>query len=221
LPPPLVNTWSNTLQLCIGQYKTARKANEITAIDALLDMLPLNKFIPTISIVVDNASDYLLAVKGNQATFYKSILQSIFSSTLTYEQETTLKNTSHNRLEERRRCTLKASLLPDEIEQSWSAIATLVQVTSKRQCLSAGKISKAKRYYISILSANKLNFNELYRGHWSIVNRLHWSLDIQLNEDASTKRRDNLPQNYGLILKVTLNLLKQMNDKLSIKRRRF
>ncbi len=35
----LVEAWCSELYLCLGQYKTADKSNEITAIPALLDML--------------------------------------------------------------------------------------------------------------------------------------------------------------------------------------
>ena len=42
-------------------------------------------------------------------------------------------------------------------------------------------------------------------------NKLHWILDVAFSEDASRKRNDNAAQNYSIILKMALNLLK--NDK--------
>lgn len=44
----LVQAWCNELQLCMGQYKTEDKSNEITAIPALLDWLDLRGCIVTI-----------------------------------------------------------------------------------------------------------------------------------------------------------------------------
>ena len=44
-----------------------------------------------------------------------------------------------------------------------------------------------------------------------VENKLHWILDVQFNEDQSRKRQENAAQNYSVILKIALNLLK--NDK--------
>ncbi len=44
-----------------------------------------------------------------------------------------------------------------------------------------------------------------------VENKLHWILDVQFNEDQSRKRQENSAQNYSIILKIGLNLLK--NDK--------
>jgi predicted transposase YbfD/YdcC len=37
---------------------------------------------------------------------------------------------------------------------------------------------------------------------------LHWPLDVAFSEDASRKRNQNAAQNYSVLLKITLNLLK-------------
>lgn len=38
--------------------------------------------------------------------------------------------------------------------------------------------------------------------------RLHWVLDVTFDEDASTVRKDNAPQNFSLLKKIVLNLLR-------------
>ena len=45
------------------------------------------------------------------------------------------------------------------------------------------------------------------RKHWGIENGLHWQLDVTFNEDDDRKRK-NSAQNYSLIAKMTLNILK-------------
>jgi len=60
------------------------------------------------------------------------------------------------------------------------------------------------------------------RGHWGIENQLHWSLDVSFGEDKSKKNTGNAPQNFSLINKMALGLLKK--DKLtkaSMKRKRL
>lgn len=39
-------------------------------------------------------------------------------------------------------------------------------------------------------------------------NKLHWILDVKFNENQSRKRQEKSDQNYYIILKVALNLLK-------------
>jgi predicted transposase YbfD/YdcC len=51
----------------------------------------------------------------------------------------------------------------------------------------------------------------MIRAHWGVESKLHWILDVQFNEDQSRKRQENSAQNYSVILKIALNLLK--NDK--------
>lgn len=47
-PIHLVHAWSVECGICLGQYKTESKSNEITAIPELLDLLCVNGAIITI-----------------------------------------------------------------------------------------------------------------------------------------------------------------------------
>ncbi|KMN48113.1 hypothetical protein VL04_12440 [Chromobacterium violaceum] len=46
------------------------------------------------------------------------------------------------------------------------------------------------------------------RRHWAIENGLHWCLDVIFREDNSPLREDHGPQNFALLLKLALNLLR-------------
>ncbi len=46
------------------------------------------------------------------------------------------------------------------------------------------------------------------RSHWSVENKLYWILDVAFSEDALRKRKGNAAQNYSILLKIALNLLK-------------
>jgi hypothetical protein len=39
------------------------------------------------------------------------------------------------------------------------------------------------------------------RGHWSLENRLHWSLDLLFREDACQARKDKSPENVNILKK--------------------
>ena len=54
----------------------------------------------------------------------------------------------------------------------------------------------------------KLEYQKNIRSHWGVENKLHWTLDVGFSEDASSKRNKNAVQNYSVLLKIALNLLK-------------
>ena len=48
----------------------------------------------------------------------------------------------------------------------------------------------------------------LIRGHWSIENTLHWSLDVTFGEDDSRVRSGHAASNLAAIRRLCLSLLK-------------
>ena len=79
------------------------------------------------------------------------------------------------------------------------------------------KKQEETRYYLSSLAEDAHIFNRLIRNHWSIENQLHWHLDVSFREDQSRVRKDHGPENMALLRKTALQILKQVEDKQSIK----
>jgi len=52
-------------------------------------------------------------------------------------------------------------------------------------------------------------FQKAIRSHWAIENKLYWTLDVVFFEDASRKRTKNTAQNFSILTKIALNLLKK------------
>ena len=71
------------------------------------------------------------------------------------------------------------------------------------------KETKYVRYYISSLLSNAEQILQAVRKHWSIENKLHWVLDVALNEDRSRVRKDQAPENFAVLRHFALNPLKQ------------
>uniref|UniRef100_UPI001A9A0B23 ISAs1 family transposase n=1 Tax=Foetidibacter luteolus TaxID=2608880 RepID=UPI001A9A0B23 len=95
-------------------------------------------------------------------------------------------------------------------------------IESNRTILSTGETQQEIRYYISSLQATPENFLSIIRQHWGIENKLHWVLDVIFNEDLSTKQAGNAAENFSIITKIALNLLKNnTTKKLSIKKKRL
>ncbi|MGT2562403.1 transposase, partial [Corynebacterium striatum] len=52
--------------------------------------------------------------------------------------------------------------------------------------------------------------------------KLHWSLDVTFKEDYSTKQAGNAAENFSVITKIALNLLKNnQSKKLSLRKKRL
>jgi predicted transposase YbfD/YdcC len=82
------------------------------------------------------------------------------------------------------------------------------------------KIETERRSYISSRVLSAATFAEAARGHWAIENNLHWSRDITFNEDQSRLRTGHGAKNMAVARHFALNLVRQIADKRSIKRRR-
>ena len=52
------------------------------------------------------------------------------------------------------------------------------------------------------------SFQHYIGSHWGIENKLHWSLDVGFHEDGSRKRAGNSAQNFSVINKIALSLMK-------------
>ena len=93
----------------------------------------------------------------------------------------------------------------DEYGQ-WPVLTTLVLVEGER-CVG-NKTTVESRYYISSLPNDASVLLNAVRSHWSIENQLHWSLDVTFNEDGSRVRSGNGAENFSVLRRMALNLLK-------------
>ena len=56
-------------------------------------------------------------------------------------------------------------------------------------------------------------FARAVRGHWSVENACHWSLDVTFREDDSRVRERVLGSNITWLYRFTLSILKQHPDR--------
>ena len=62
----------------------------------------------------------------------------------------------------------------------------------------------------------------LIRSHWGIENSLHWQLDVSFGEDRSRTRLDHAQANLGVLLRMSLSLLKnEKSQRVGIKNKRL
>jgi predicted transposase YbfD/YdcC len=78
------------------------------------------------------------------------------------------------------------------------------------------------RYYLSSLENDAEVLNGAARSHLGVENSLHWVLDVTFNEDRSRIKKENAPENFGLLRRLALCLLKkETTSKRSIKGKRL
>ena len=96
----------------------------------------------------------------------------------------------------------------------------MVRVESERTV--NGQHSRDDRYYISSVKPDAAMIAKLVRGHWGIENQQHWTLDMAFDEDRNRTRKKNGPDNFALLRRIALNLLKaETSKKRSIQRKRL
>jgi len=229
-PIHMVSAFACANNLVLGQVKTDEKSNEITAIPKLLELLSIQDTIVTIdamgcqtdiaSAIIDKDADYILAVKGNQPQLLEHIEDEFrFGKNI----ETTIdQELDHGRIETRK-CSIINNFEFIPKSNQWDELTSIIKIESIREFKNSEKPTEtATRYYISSLKAKPEDFQNAIRSHWAIENKLHWILDVAFSEDASRKRVGNATQNFSILTKIALNLLKKdTKAKVGVKSRRL
>ena len=224
----MVSAWSESNALVLAQVKVEDKSNEITAIPCLLEVLALKGCIVTLdamgcqkeiaAAIVKKEADYILAVKGNQA-FLLADLQEAFAQGKPQSEAVQL-NVDHGRIE-KRTCRIITDIAWVCKAAQWEGLQTLVEITAERTNKSTNERQREVRYYISSLTAEAGSFNKAIRSHWGIENALHWTLDVVFSEDQSQKRAGHAAENFAILTRIALNLLKKdTSTKASMKNKR-
>lgn len=229
----LVSAWANEANLLLGQIKVDSKSNEITAIPKLLDMLDLKGATVTIDAmgsqraiaeqVIAKGSQYVLALKGNQPSIHDEIEQTFGQAAaeildVKSASATQVTDKDHGRIEIRNHWVIEdLGALP--YTSTWPSIAAIGIVDRERITGTKSEIQRSYYLLSSVMTAEK--FASTIRSHWSIENKLHWSIDVAFNEDKSRVRKDNAPENFATLRRLALALLKDTEAKVGIKNRRL
>jgi len=223
-----VSAYAAENQLVLCQEAVNEKSNEITAVPKLLDMIVCKGAIITVDAlntqteiakkVIEKEADYIFALKGNHKFMHQSVIEAFEKQTV--DSINIKDDLGHGRVE-KRICSVISNLQFVDGAQNWDSIQTIIKIESERYHKANGKNETETRYYISSLQPDAELINKSIRQHWSIENKLHWMLDVSFKEDASRKRKGYSTQNYSMICKVALNLIKQGNGKGSYKKQKF
>ena len=223
----MVSAWSTSHSLVLGQVKTDEKSNEITAIPQLLDLLSIEKSLVTIDAmgcqkkiaecILAKGADYFLAVKENQPSLYGAIEQTFFKRQppiAAFAGHAQQSNKGHGRVEARDCWVCDAVELIGIDTREWPGLKSIVVIGSER--VVEKKISVEYRYYVSSKVETADYFLNASREHWHVENKLHWTLDVSFREDESRLRKGDGAENFSILRRISLNLLKKEKTDVTI-----
>jgi predicted transposase YbfD/YdcC len=230
----MVHAWAAANHLLLGQVAVDEKSNEITAIPKLLKMLGISGAIVTIDAmgcqkeiartIRGREADYVLALKANHERLFEQVVAFwdracaglMKGPDIRYHREW---SKGHGR-DEARRCWATSDLSWLEGREEWEGLKSVVMIEAERFIGDA--LSVETRYYISSLENDAQLLNGAIRSHWGVENSLHWVLDVTFQEDRSRIKKENAPENFGLLRRLALCLLKkESTSKRSIKGKRL
>ena len=230
----LVSALATGIGVVLGQEATSEKSNELTAIPPLLRTLAIRGAIVTIDaagthapiaqVIQDQGAHYVLAVKDNQPLLAESIREFFAAgqaagwARVPYDYYETVEK-DHGRIEVRRYFAFgQLQCLADP--QQWPGLTMFGVVQSERTL--KGKTSLEERLYIGSIPVQARKFAHAVRSHWEVENRLHWCLDVCLNDDQARARVKNTARNLATVRRMVLNILRlDKSRKGGIKTRRM
>jgi len=205
----------------LGQVAVAEKSNEITAAPRLLGRRNLRGTVTTMDAlltqrevaaqILAQGGHYLMVVKANQPELLAAITAVFATPPLPdladCAESATTCDKGHGRLEIR---TLERSAALNGY-LTWPTVGQVLRRTCQRVILKTGVIAEEITYGVTSLpprAASAAQMEALWRGHWTIENRVHYVRDVTWGEDAGQVRVGHAPQALAALRNGLLSLLR-------------
>ena len=164
--------------------------------------------------IVDQGGDYALALKGNQGTLHDDVRLFLDDPACTGD---------HDRANRRRRSWphrdphghVSTDIDWLQKDHHWPGLTAIGKVDRIRE--APDKTTRETAYYLLSTALIGERFNEVVRSHWGVENRLHWRLDVVMNEDQQRNRLDNGPNNLAVLRHMALNVMQKETSKGSLR----
>jgi predicted transposase YbfD/YdcC len=222
-PLHMVSAWACEQQLVLGQIATEAKSNEITAVPKLLKLLSLDGCTVTVDAlncqraiaqqIVAQQGDYVMALKGNQGSLHDDVRRFLDDPDSQTTSAKPAVDGDHGRIETRT-ATVSTDIAWLREQHNWPGLMAIGKMQRRRE--TAGKTTSETAYYLLSAMLTPERFGEITRSHWGIENRLHWRLDVSMNEDQARNRLGHGPENLAVLRHMALNLLRKEPSKGSL-----
>jgi predicted transposase YbfD/YdcC len=220
----MVSAWGCEQRMVLAQIATDAKSNEITAVPKLLEMLSLKGSIVTVDAlncqrqiaqkIVDQGGNYVLALKGNQGTLHDDVIRYFDDAASKITIANPVVEGDHGRIETRT-ATVSTDIKWLQDDHQWPGLTAIGKVDRTRE--TPTKTTTETAYYLLSSALTPERCNEVVRSHWGVENRLHWRLDVTMNEDQDRTRLDNGPHNLAVLRHMALNVMQKDTTKGSLR----
>lgn len=219
-PTLLVSLVPHTSAHVCGQVATLDKQHERRGVAALLTHRDLRGMVVTLDAglthpalatqILAQGGHYLMVVKRNQARLYQELTWYFDTPPLPCDRpwrSATTVTKGHGRLEQRTvTCT-------DDLENylTWPDVQQVLRRVCERTVLRTGAVSTTTTYALTSLpptDAGAEDLAQLWRGHWTIENRVHYVRDVTFGEDAHQMSSGSAPQALAALRNAILNRLR-------------
>ena len=217
----LVPGWASRQKLLLGQCAANGAPGEPRAVPALLEALSVEGAVITLDAngctkaiaetIVTNGAHEVLHWKGNRGPVHARVVAQ-FDTDLDAAldagqvQVDRQRERGHGRVEQRI-VWAAAPKLPQNIAAAWAGLASGARIERERSV--DGRATRERHYFLSRLPPEANRIGDAARAHWSVENHLHGSLDVALGEDDSRIRQGFAAQNFALLRRIALTLLKR------------
>ncbi len=223
-PLHMVSAWGCQQRMVLAQIATDAKSNEITAVPKLLEMLSLKGTIVTVDAlncqrsiadqVVRLGGVFALALKGNQGSLHDDVRLHLDDPECGAATSKPDVDADHGRIETRT-ATVSTDIDWLQDDHQWPGLKAVGKVVRTRE--TSTKITTETAYYLLSTQLSPERLNEVAREHWGVENRLHWRLDVIMNEDQDRTRLGNGPENLAILRHMALNAMQKEGSRGSLR----
>jgi predicted transposase YbfD/YdcC len=224
----MISAWCCDTRLVLAQIATTAKLKESAAVIKLLDTLWLSGRIVTTDAfncnphvgqrILDQGGNYVLALKSNNSALHADVVRFFADPKHQKANSYATHDCDHGRVETR------IGLVSTDIDRlqlhhHWPGLQALGRVIRIRQTGSKTASTKSTEtgYYLMSTPLSAERLGQVVRSHWGVENRLHWILNVVMNEDQVRSRRDNSPYNLAILRHMALNLMHKDRSKVSLR----
>jgi predicted transposase YbfD/YdcC len=224
----MISAWCCDTRLVLAQIATTAKVKESTAVLKLLAILALKGTIVTTDAlncqrdigrqIISQGGDYVLALKGNHNALHADVVRFFDDPEHETAHSHSTRDNDHGRIETR------TSLVSTDIDQlqarhQWPGLAAFGRVVRIRETIAktGSRTSNETGYYLLSAPLSPERLGQVARSHWGVENRLHWVLNVVMNEDQVRSRMDNSPYNLAILRHMALNLMHKDRSKVSLR----
>jgi predicted transposase YbfD/YdcC len=222
MPCVLVTAWGTRTRMSLASA-VAAGGNEAEAALRLVATLQLKGCVVTADAlhchramakaVADRGGDYVLAVKANQPALLRDAEAALAAAEATAPPAQTSER-AHGRDE------IRTAIVAPAPQMAGSHDFPKLAAVARLECRRNGE-PPARRTFLLSQRFPPQRLIDIARDHWGIENRLHWTLDVTLDEDLARNRKDNAPANLAILRRLALNIANAHPDTKTSMRRKL